>query len=360
MWLLDADSAALWDLHAAGWDIEPLAGLLAERFGLAPDAARAAVLAHQAHWRAAGLLDTATPPALRLGGPDDPVWPAPHPRPSAPGTWCLRVADRRIGLAVSAADLRNTLRDWLAPAAGAGMVDHELHLQGRPDAWHLSLDGAVRETGTGADGALVATLRTLTELGCRPAERLLVVHGAGLVEPGGRGGLLLVAPGGSGKSTLAAALDAAGDGLLSDDVVPVTRDGDLLGLGLPLCLKAGGWPVLASRRPELTTVPTIDRYGQCVRYLPARTPAAGRRVRAARLVLSRWRPQTPLQAEPLTAEQALQGLMEAEAVVRDLTQAKLESLARWIECLPAWRLTYPDLDSALAWLRRPPSVATAG
>jgi hypothetical protein len=134
----------------------------------------------------------------------------------------------------------------------------------------------------------------------------------------------------------------------------VTPEGELLGLGLPLCLKAGSWPVLAAPRPELAQAPTVQRYGQPVRYLPARTPAAGRRVRPARLVLSRWRPEAPLQAVPLTPEQALHGLLEAEAVIRDLTQTKLSSLARWIEGLPAWRLTYPDLDAARAWLCRPP------
>jgi hypothetical protein len=59
-----------------------------------------------------------------------------------------------------------------------------------------------------------------------------------------------------------------------------------------------------------------------------------------------------LQAEPLGPEAALQGLVTAEAVCRDLTQAKLSALARWLEGLPAWRLTYPDLDQARAWLDR--------
>ena len=351
LWLLDAASAALWDLHAAGWDTASLAGLLAERFGLESDAARAQVLDHEAQWRRVGLLDAATPSDLRLGGPDDPVWPAPRPRPLPPGSAILTVADRRIGLAVTAADLRGTLRDWLAPAAGAGTVDHELRLAGTADDWHLQLDGTRRTLGTSADGALVATLSILTELGCRPAERLLVVHGAGLVQPDGRG-LLLVAPGGSGKSTLAAALDAAGYGVLSDDVVPVTLAGDLLGLGLPLCLKAGSWPVLAQRRPELAQAPTVQRCGQSVRYLPPRTPGPAHPVTPARLVLSHWRPDAPLQAAPLTPDEALQGLITAAAVLRDLTQTKLKSLARWIERLPAWRLTYPDLDQAHAWLDR--------
>ncbi|MCU0842534.1 MAG: hypothetical protein MUC79_12570 [Thiobacillaceae bacterium] len=350
-WLLDAASAALWDLHAAGWAADPLADLLTERFGLPPADARAQVAAQYAHWQRAGLLDRATPPDLRLARPDDPVWPAPRRRPGPPGAWSLAAADRRVALQVAATDLRATLHDWFGPPRAAGPVDHALALQGPAAGWRLTLDDATRASGSDADAARVAVVSALTDLGCRPAERLLVVHGAGLVQPDGHG-LLLVAPGGSGKSTLAAALDAAGFGLLSDDVVPVTLDGDLLGLGLPLCLKAGSWPVLAARRPDLAQAPTVQRFGQPVRCLPARTPAPPRPVTPARLVLIRWRPDAPLQAEPLGPEAALQGLVTAEAVCRDLTQAKLSALARWLEGLPAWRLTYPDLDQARAWLDR--------
>ena len=56
LWLLDASAAALWDLHQAGWGPAPLAGLLAERFALAPTAASDYVNRLQAQWRAEGLL----------------------------------------------------------------------------------------------------------------------------------------------------------------------------------------------------------------------------------------------------------------------------------------------------------------
>ena len=37
LWLLDANTAALWDLHRAGWPPEPLARLMAERLEVAPE-----------------------------------------------------------------------------------------------------------------------------------------------------------------------------------------------------------------------------------------------------------------------------------------------------------------------------------
>lgn len=347
LWLLDTNTAALWDLLASGWSQIALAGLLAERFGLALEAARVHIALQEAQWRQAGLLDAETPPAMRLGDTAVPVWPPPNPRPLPPETWALRVADRRLGLGVSDPDLRDTLWDWLAPATDIQEIDHVLVLTGPPAAWRLTLDGKVLERGAGRDTALVATLSTLTEVGCRPPERLIVLHGAGLVAPDGAG-LLLVAPGGSGKTTLAAALDVAGYGLLSDDVVPVGLAGEFWGLGLPLCLKPGSWPVLASRRPTLAQAPTTTRYGGEVRYLPALSPRPTGPIPTATLFLSRYRPGQPPACVPLGPEAALQGIIEAEAVLRDLTQAKLDALARWIGGVPAYRLEYPDLAQALA------------
>jgi hypothetical protein len=295
LWLLDAATAALWDLRVAGWADAPLAGLLAERFDLAPADARRYLDNLQADWRAAGLLDAAPGDGRFAAAPAAPPLPPPPATAPPPGAWRLAVADRAVSLSIPDEALRAGLAPLLPDRSGPdpdpspGSAGDQLLLHGTPRHWTLTANGAVQETGQGPDAALVATLHCLTELGCRPAERLLVLHGAGLVQPDGRG-LLLVAPGGSGKSTLAAALDAAGCGLLSDDVVPVTLDGDLLGLGLPLCLKAGSWAVLGPCRPDLARVPTAQRCGQTVRWLPPRTPAPARPVRPARLLLIRYTP----------------------------------------------------------------------
>ncbi len=95
-------------------------------------------------------------------------------------------------------------------------VSWRLALHGEREGWRLEVDVVRLTSGTDADCAVVATLRTLTELGCRTAERLLVVHGVAL-------------------------------------------DGNLIALGLPLCIKQGSWPALASRLPELARVPALQR-----------------------------------------------------------------------------------------------------
>ncbi|WP_158308387.1 PqqD family protein [Thiocapsa marina] len=229
--LLDASASALWDLHAVGLSPERLAGLLVERFALPSELAHDQVMTLVADWQSAGLLDVGgeTPIDWRLGTTDAPFWPAPRPRLPEHGARALWLADRRVGVWCEEAAIQRHLGWMLAlehasepssesePEQGEqSRVDHELSLHGTAADWRLACDGQTLDCGRGLDAALVATITALANLGCRPAERLMVLHGAGLVAPDGQG-LLLIAPGGSGKTTLAAALNAAGFALLSDD-----------------------------------------------------------------------------------------------------------------------------------------------
>lgn len=350
--LLNPSAAVLWDLHACGLGAAALVELLTTRFGLTTATARAQVDGLIAAWHQAGLLDAgAGTPERQIGDPVDPASPPPRPIPAPTETWELQIADQTVSFGCDNPCFAQTLEPWLAPLrtepTAVGPVDHLLRLSGSPSVWRLDLNEVTRTTGNTLDDALVATLKALVDIVCRPAERLIVLHGAGLVAPDGRG-LLLIAPGGSGKTTLAAALDTAGYGLLSDDVVPVTPDGKLLGLGLPLCLKSGSWPVLVAHRPDLDQAPVIQRYGQMVRFLPPHTPTPARSVTPARLLLTRYQPGTKPQVTLATPEQALQGILIAETALRDLTQAKLEALAHWVTITPAYTLTYPDLACGLA------------
>jgi hypothetical protein len=350
--LLDARAAVLWDLYASGCDAQELAGLLTEGFGLPPGQAWRQVQAQLDQWRNAGVIDAPSGPAAdalwRLDQPLDPLLPRRLQELPVPGPWRVTVADRTVGIVPDPA-LRCVLAPWQGRMTGAAdtPVEHRLDLHGSPAGWQLHVDQRPFDEGAGYDAAQVALWRALTEIGCRPAERLIVLHAAGLVAPNGRG-LLLVAPGGSGKTTLAAALNADGFELLSDDVVPVALDGGLLALGLPLSLKPGSWPLLKARRQDLEALPVIDRLGVPVRWLPPRGQAVRRPVRPGLLLLSRHVAGQLAAVEPATPEQVLQGIIEADSVLRGLDQAKLEALARWIEAVPAYTLTYPDLDTGLA------------
>ena len=351
LWLLNAEAACVWDWHRAGLDAEALAERLSREAGLTPANAREQIDTLLRNWRHSGLLDPAPPldsEEADWGLPplSDPLspWPA--------DTLTLGIGDVRLGLWIEAEPLRQALWPLIAPLQAntdltAGPL---LRLQGSAENWALQWNHELLETGRGG-AAVLAVLRELTERACRAAERLLVVHGAGLIGPDGAG-VLLIAPGGSGKTTLAAALNAEGLPLLHDDVVPVTLDGKLLGLGLPITLKAGSWPILQTLRPDLSETPIRQRLGQPVRLLPPRGLPVVLPISLGVLVFPRYQPGAPAHVERLVPEAALQGLIEAEAVIRHLTQDKLERLARWIESAPAWSLSYPDLASGLAGMRR--------
>ena len=372
LWLLNAEAACLWDWYQSALDAEALSQCLAQHTGLSAHSARDQVRSVLDGWRASGLLEapsrlaTTTDPEesrwRQAATESVPAWP--------PGTQTLQIADLRLGLWIEDAALQKHLGPGmdrlrcgaLPPAAAAPSPDPGrrsssssnpaplLSLHGTVDSWQLRWNGQDVETGASLDAAQRAVMRELTESGCRTAERLLVVHGAGVVSPDGTG-LLLIGPGGSGKTTLAAALNADGLSLLHDDVVPVDLDGRLLGLGLPITLKAGSWPVLQALRPDLNQIPTRQRLGQPVRYLPPVGLTPTKPIALGCFIFPRYQPGMPVQAQRLSPEAALQGLIEAEAVIRNITQDRLQRLARWLESASAWSLTYPDLASGLTAVR---------
>lgn len=359
LWLLNAQAAGLWDWHQAGLDDDTLVTRLAQHYGLAVNTARQQWAIVRQDWLQSGLLSESVP------DPEEAVWMNEHPAP-APAVWpadtlTLRLADCTLGLWIEEGRLRQALWPLINPLHSANQEPQGplLSLRGDANDWQWQWNDQTLQTGQGLDEAVITVIRELTERACRAHERLLVVHGAGLVGPD-KTGVLLIAPGGSGKTTLAAALNADGFPLLHDDVVPVDRDGHLLGLGLPITLKAGSWPVLQSRRSDLMDSPVRQRLGQPVRLLSPINHSSTGPIRLGALIFPRYQPGQPPNAQQLSPEATLQGLIEAEAVIRHLTQDKLERLARWVESAPAWSLSYPDLDSGLAGVRAilAPSDAT--
>lgn len=317
----------IWESHQAGVSPATMAELLAARFQMPLAQAQAEIHPLLANWRNEGwcAAPISATPDWRLGIADQ----------------CITLTVDDPVLAVRLEQITGHLR--IEPGNPA---DSALRLSGTADHWRLWSNGAPTAVGDSLDEAVVSTVAALVELGCQTPQRLLTLHAAG-VSRAGRG-WLIIGEGGAGKTTLAAALNADGWELLGDDVIPVTHDGQLLGIGLSLCLKAGSWPVLAPRVPEFERILPVYRAGQPVRFLPPPGATVRGPLPPAAFLFPRYAPDIRPVLEPLTPVAALQGIIAAESVIADLTQEALTTLIRWIGSVPAFSLTYPDLDHALA------------
>ena len=355
--LLNASAAELWQLYQLSDDKDAARSLsqkLTVDFGLAKAEATNQSEALLLYWRQNGLLQVGLQwPNATLAPPCNWVIAPPFLETTQSMTLTVRLAGLWFGVVVEDAQLIAPLSVLLSSVLmiGSERLAHVLFLSGTKNQWQLAVNEQITATGQGLENALTQVLHTLIDLACQAEERLLVIHGAGLKLTDGRG-VLLIAPGGSGKTTLATALNAHGYPLLSDDVVPVTTEGELLGLGTPICLKAGSWPVLATLRPDIAETPTLERFDQTVRYLPPLGAGSAAPIPLGLLLFPRYQPDSAPHCQALSPEAALQHIIEADAVIRNLTQSKLDALARWVSSVPAYALCYPDLDSALALVRQ--------
>lgn len=358
LWVLDACSSLLWDLNNSGLDKEEIGYELAKHFHLSFEAALHHFDQHYQTWIEAGLIDDEAIARIAPGEPFQPIpiFPPPNLFQPSPDAWRLTVAQQPIVLYIENPDLRRKIQPMFdglfcdASTSSAETMSNCVTIAGAPDFWCLNINGDESESGRGWQTALLAILSVLTELGCRTKDRLIVVHGAGLVAPDGLC-LLIVAPGGSGKSTLAMALEADGFNLLSDDVTPICADGQALGMGLPACIKKGSWPVLAKFRPEIETATELLRFGRTVRFLPPKNKPMTNSVTPELLIFSKYQHEAKQKCMRIPPEEALQRLVASESVIRDLSQEKLERLCQWISGMPAYVLTYPDIHTGMSLVR---------
>lgn len=355
LFLLNPSAALSWRaLRDArrGNESAAVAAALREAYALPQDLACAEAESLLSGWQEADLLGAG---AVEEGEPefDDWVIEPPPLKPLGSDLLSVMIAGLPMALDIPGGELWDIISRALAgiPAADGGAYTHLLRFEGVEDRWSLLLNGAVHARGGGADEAVSQMLGLLSDLATQARDRLIVVHGAGLAHGDGRT-LLLIAPSGRGKTTLAAALSSEGMTLLNDDVVPVGRDGAPISLGMPLCLKSGSWDVLRDFRPDLDAARIVERHGHQVRFLTPKPQAATAPLRIGLLIFPTYLPGLDARTEWLTPEQALQFLIEAQSIIRPVTREKLQDLARWVASIPAVSLSYPDIGTAMAIVRR--------
>jgi hypothetical protein len=189
---------------------------------------------------------------------------------------------------------------------------------------------ADRPDVTAADPVAMSGLftRRFAELGHGRSDWLAVLHAAAVGDA--RGALVLPGPNGTGKSTLTAALLARGYGYFSDDCVPIDGRGLVMPMPFALSHKRRIGPVLrlAYQPPPLPSpAPALPRLFLFPRFRTASRPEARR----------------------LSPPEALERIVAGRAWLSRRPDDLRRTLAL-LAATPAWELTYPSTDAALALL----------
>ena len=204
-------------------------------------------------------------------------------------------------------------------------------------------DGTTRlPSETALIGAFV---RCFVELSHPENSWRAVAHAAAVVCDGKA--IVLPGPNGSGKSTLVVRLLSAGCQYLSDDCVPISRDGRVVPVPFALCLKSGSWPVAAPYLPRLAKASVVaGPGGRPCRFVPTVSFALGS-VAPGLLVFPRYAPDIEVKLRPLDPIESLTRLIAGRAWL-SREPDDLAATLRMLEQLPAYALDYADLDKAAA------------
>ena len=170
--------------------------------------------------------------------------------------------------------------------------------------------------------------RRFTELSHGRSDWLAVLHAAAVGDA--RGVIVLPGQNGAGKSTLTAALVARGYGYFSDDCVPIDGDGQVRPVPFALCHKDRSGP-----RLRLSYQPPPG---------PPPLPAAPRL-----FVFPRFSAGGRPEARQLAPPEVLERLVAGRAWLSRRPEDMRRALAL-IAATPAFELTYPSTEAALALL----------
>lgn len=336
--VLNSGAAAIWTLVDAGLSKAEAAEAIAAHAGLPPEEA-------EMHVDVISWLWNPPPPSAEVHLP--PVVPtratsdAGAPRLYSIGgtgfAFSSEDDETRLRVACALADCADADADPAFRLRVAAEAQGEMQLL-KDDAPLLdSPDG-----GEMAGAVFQATLEGIHS----GIDWLGLMHGAAVARDGGA--ILIPGASGAGKSTLAAFLAARGYSYVADDLVALRADGCAVPWPTPHSIKRGSWPVLRALYPELDGLEEIELIKRRIKFVPVgRTPwaAAPRPVRA--IVFPEYRQTKAPAVEPIAPLDALARLAaERLWLGNPMTEARVRGFLDWFEAIPAWRIAYPDLETA--------------
>jgi hypothetical protein len=248
------------------------------------------------------------------------------------------------------------LRHCLAQADSAPIA--EFQITAVEAGFSISVDGGVLFPNLNFDLTLQALLTEIISRLVAVCDRGLVMHAAALALDGNA--VILSAQGGSGKSTLAAWLTADGFQYLTDEVIevpldlqPSTLNSQFYSLPRSVFLKQGAAFVWQKRLFQ-TDSPRFLRFHDDAAWIDPQllnpAPPAAQAIPRL-LVFPTYVPEAPLQAQKLTAGEALFRIMQNVTNARNLPRHGLNAAARLAQQVTAYTLTYSNLEEASEWIK---------
>lgn len=362
---LDPPARGLWEALQTGCTVDDLVEATVLGSDLPSEAARANIAHTLTSWRALGMIKSAPEatgsapqamPVARLaprlegdGAKLDTVYrPGDHPVR-------VRCDHERLAAVIEAACGSCAVADADTLAPVVDVIEHAGRIVVRADGAVLArADEPTRNRALARHRCLTALL----ELARRSRRWLGILH-ASVIAVNGR---CVVFPGakGSGKSTLAAALVAAGADFVTDDYAPLEQaTWRIWPVPYAPGIKRGSWRTLRRYYPDLYQRPVHRLAGMQIRYLEldaARMAPLDRGLPVAALVFPRYQAGACLEHGELTTAEAFAALCHARSMLDRHPDVLAETL-RWTETVPAYRLTYGDLDQATKWVLSLPAVA---
>jgi len=345
LYVKNAAAGAIWTLLQAGLTIREATSVLCQSFSLSEREALSHIDKMLGEWDRLGLIGSSTiscaKSAQSLAAPSASVLT------EATGTYLIG------GLAFSistddpdvAAHVFAVLRALQATEAAP---HHALSVTRTADGGSMALlvDGAERLQVESAAEMIGAIFQTVLELRRGDKSWMALIHGASVAV--GDVGILLSGASGSGKSTLAAYLSARGFDYLSDDLVALSKEGEIVPWPVPHSLKRGSWKTLEHLYPEIAEAKIEWINGREMKFMPAPLEAWNRKgVDAQFLIFPHYDPNHSMAFKKITPLLALQRLIEDRIWLGNpIEQSTVERFLAKLELIPAYTLQYHDLQQA--------------
>jgi hypothetical protein len=349
---LDPAGRRLWEALHAGFDVEELVAACVRHGGSRESDARRQIVHALRSWRRLGLIEPL--PAVDAGLPQPGIAPIRPLRAELALDAAYLVGDRPVrvrcedpalGALIEAACAFSRAGDAACTLPCVDLIEDSGQFLVRAD------DAVLASVATPTTSPASARHRCLTALleSSRHGRRWLGILHASAVAAGGKC-VLISGQSGAGKSTLSAALVAAGASFVTDDYAPLEQ-GSWRVWPVPYApsVKRGSWRLLSRHFPDLHEA-TVHRHRNLeIRYLELdrarRAPLdEGLPVRA--LLFPRYRCGSELCLRRIAAPDALTRLCHAASIL-DRRPGVLAQTLSWIDSVPAFELTYGELDAAV-------------